>query len=136
MYQYAAKHNLHFREDPSNNSDQYLRNRLRNQLTNMSNEKKYTIYNMWCQQKELKNKINHVISEILPTKKWQRSWFKELDTNIAIEILRAGLLRNNISATRPQIASFLKAILTYEPGRLFNLPGGRLVRINKNNFEL
>lgn len=136
IYKYAANQDLCFREDPTNNSEQYLRNRLRAQLDNFPNEKKLTIYNIWLHQKKLKKEIENIISEIVPTSAWQRNWFKNLDPEVAMEILRTALLKCGISATRPQIANFLNAIITYEPGKYFNLPNDNLVRINKNNFEL
>ena len=72
----------------------------------------------------------------LPIYIWQRTWFTKLDQNIALELLRAGTLRANISATRPQLENFRQAILTYAPGKYFNLPNNHLIKLTKTMFEL
>ena len=40
LFQYAAKNNLAFREDPTNHEDNYLRNRFRKELQNLPKENK------------------------------------------------------------------------------------------------
>ena len=55
---------------------------------------------------------------------------------MAGELLRAGLLRIGVRATRPQLEDFRRAILEYAPGRKFNLPGGRLVELGRDSFIL
>ncbi len=133
---YAAEHGVVFRQDPTNNEDNYLRNRVREKLENF--DKKQEIYELWQKQKVLKAEIDEIVAEILPKKgeAWRRSWFKNLDKSTALEILRAGTLRAGISATRPQLENFRQAILTYAPGKSFNLPGDKLVRFSKDEFYL
>ena len=53
-----------------------------------------------------------------------------------MEMLRAALMRAGVSATRPQTMNFLKAIREYAPGKKFNLPGDRLVRMGRKDFML
>lgn len=139
IMEYAAKRRLEFREDPSNSWDEYLRNRVRHQMNNspLDFEQKIAIYRLWQAQKRLKSEIDPSIVQLLPEDKiWQRAWFRNLEPNLALELLRAGTLRAGIAATRPQLEDFRQAILNYAPGKYFNLPGDRLIRINKNNFEL
>lgn len=133
---YAAEHEVAFRQDPTNAEDNYLRNRLREKLKVF--DKKQAIYELWQKQKKLKTEIDEIVAKLLPEKgkAWQRSWFKNLDKNVALEILRAGTLRAGISATRPQLENFRQAILTYAPGKSFNLPGDKLVRFSKDEFYL
>lgn len=133
---YAAGHEITFRQDPTNNEDNYLRNRVREKLKDF--DEKQTIYELWQKQKKLKADIDGVVAELLPEmgKAWQRSWFRNLDKNVALEILRAGTLRAGISATRPQLENFRRAILTYAPGKSFNLPADKLVRLSKDEFYL
>lgn len=138
IIEYAAKRRLHFREDATNASERYLRNRVRKKLTevDLGFEKKMEIWRLWQRQKELKREIDQIVRELLPAKEWQREWFRGLEPQIALEILRAGTLRAGISATRPQLEEFRQAILNYAPGKSFNLPQDRLVKLGKEEFEL
>lgn len=140
ILEYAAKRQLSFREDQSNSSDEYLRNRIRHQMNNfpMDLEQKMQIYDLWQRQKQLKSEIDQLVVSLLPGKNqpWQRAWFENLDTSLALELLRAGTLQAGVSATRPQLEDFRQAILNYAPGRHFNLPGDRLVKLNKRDFML
>ena len=137
ILKYAAENKIIFRQDQSNVSDMYLRNRVREKTFNMSYKKKIEIYELWQEQKTIMHEIDEIIECLIPEDlRFEREWFNDLDENIAIEILRAGLLRAGISATRPQIRDFLDAIKTYESGKKFNLPGNKLVKINRNDFML
>ena len=134
LLEYAGKHSLRFREDQTNASDEYLRNRLYHQVNNFS--QKMAVFVLWQKQVRLRSEIDTLIAEIVARETWQRDWFKKMDDAAAIEVLRAELLKKNISATRPQLRDFLKAIREYAPGKYFNLPGGIMVRLNKNDFSI
>ena len=148
ILEYAAKRNLNFREDQTNFEPDFLRNRVRENMR-LAFESKLEIYNLWQKQKNLKREIDAAITEILPKPgvKWLRKMFINLEKltvenndetyhKIALEILRAGTLRAEISATRPQLDDFYQAILNYAPGKNFNLPNDKLVKINRIDFEL
>ncbi len=137
ILQYAAKHDLSFQQDPTNTEDKYLRNRLREKLTFLDNDIKVGLLKIYHQTNNLKISIDEILAEILPENgTYQRAWFDKLDDNVALEILRAALTSANISATRPQMLDFLKAIREYKPAKYFNLPGDRLVKISKISFTL
>lgn len=136
IYKYAAEHQVAFRQDPTNNDSYYLRNRLRSKLANLPG--KMELYHLWQNQKKLKTEIDNLVQELLPERNtpWQRSWFQNLDQNTALELLRAGAMRAGISATRPQLENFRQAILTYQPGKAFNLPENNLIKFTKTTFYL
>lgn len=144
IFEYAAKRGLHFREDQSNSSADFLRNRVRERLReeNWVYEKKLEMWKLWQRQKKLRQEIDRIVNSLLPKEGelWQRKWFYELeegaDREVAQELLREGLLRAGIRATRPQIEDFRQAILHYNPGKKFNLPGDKLVEIGRDEFEL
>lgn len=155
ILEYAAKRGLRFREDPTNSSEQFLRNRVRGRLEkeNWSYKRKLEMWELWRKQKQLRREIDQLIVNLLPKEgePWQRKWFQELEErasrgptegvselwrSVARELLRAGLLRAGVRATRPQIEDFRQAILKYAPGKCFNLPGDKLVRLGKTEFEL
>ncbi len=134
ILKYAAEHDVVFRQDPTNVEEKYLRNRVR---VKMSELLVTQLVKMIEEQGELKTEIDGIITGILPGNgMYQRAWFKEMDEKAAMEILRAGLLRVNIRLTRPQLRDFLEAIREYAPGKKFNLPGDKLVRLEKNYFIL
>lgn len=152
IIEYAAKQKLEYREDPSNSWDEYLRNRIRHKTNDiqeggLSFAQKIALYELWRRQKDLKNEIDESISQCLPktdetgASLWKRKWIRELDGDeierkIAREILRAGLIRTGIQATRPQIEDFREAIVHYAPGKAFNLPGDRLIKFSRDEFRL
>lgn len=134
LLRYASEHNLRFREDQTNSYDEYLRNRLYRQMDNF--DRKMAIFGLWQRQNKLRDSIDILISELLPKERWQRNWFRGMPEKVALEILRAGLLKKGIKTTRPQLKNFLAAIHGYAPGKYFNLPGDRMVRLDKNDFSI
>ena len=104
----------------------------------MGREQKLGIWRLWQRQLELRREIDELVAELMPAAgaEWSRSWFFELEPVVAWELLRAGLLRAGVRATRPQLEEFRRAILEYAPGRKFNLPGGKLVRMERDKFIL
>lgn len=143
IFEYAAKRNLRFREDPSNSWDEYLRNRVRQKMNNLlSFEQKLEIYKLWRRQLEVRTEIDRITNGILPEDgRFERKWFRDLGRDesgrkVALEILRAATLRAGISATRPQLEDLRQAILNYGSGKSFNLPGDKLIRLGKEEFWL
>lgn len=136
VYIHAANNKIVFREDPTNSSDEYLRNRLRRQLN--GTEVDNTFYELWKSQKEICNEVDLLLDQLTPESgsEWNRNWFKELDEPVALEILRTGLMKKNIKVTRPQLSNLLSAIKTYAPGKYFNLPNDVLLKIQKEIFVL
>ena len=135
--QYAAKYQLVFRHDSTNTEDYYLRNRVRNALTELSSEQRKQIANLHKKQKTIKHEVDQILQDILPANNtYQRDWFTNLDDDIAIEILRAGLAKVGKSATHPQLKDFLAAIRNYDTNKQFNLPGNTLVTIGRAWFKL
>lgn len=138
IWRQAGERGLVFREDPTNQEAIYLRNRVRARLANWPRAQKLELWRGWQRQKELRREIDQLVAELLPAQgaEWRRSWFWGLEPAVAGELLRAGLLRIGVRATRPQLEDFRRAILGYAPGRKFNLPGGRLVELGRDSFIL
>ena len=138
IWRAAGELGLVFREDPTNQEERFLRNRLRPEAAAMGRERKLEIWRLWQRQLELRREIDGLVAELMPVAgaEWSRSWFFGLEPVVAWELLRAGLLRAGVRATRPQLEEFRRAILEYAPGRKFNLPGGKLVRMGRDEFIL
>ena len=134
---YAAEHEVVFRQDPTNTSDNYLRNRVRERTFDLPPETKLEIYRRWQRQREIVREIDEIVESVLPEDlHFYRDDFRELERAEGLEILRGGLARAGVSATRPQLGEFYEAILHYEAGKKFNLPNDKLVRLNKKDFML
>lgn len=144
ILKYAFENEIIFREDPTNSSDDYLRNRIRFSVRNLGLDKKREILALRNDQVEVLRKIHDEVDEILKenTKKLENGMYQvsrsvfNIDDEVAIEILKKLLARKNISCTRPQLVNFLAAIREYQPGKKFNLPHDKLVKIHKNYFVL
>jgi len=137
IYQYATKHGLIFRHDSTNTEDHFLRNRVRNALINLDPKIKHQLLALYNQQKTLKPAIERTLQRILPDDDiYERNWFSNLDEAIAIEILRAGLLKSNHTVTYPQLLDLLAAVRTYATNKKFNLPGDNFITIRKTAFSL
>lgn len=140
IYEYADKHQIVFREDPTNHEDDYLRNRVRPIINDFLYDNPSSgaiLLTIGLRQEALRSQIEDLASEILPSgSTYPRPLFENLDSTTAEELLRAILARSGISATRPQLHDFLHAIKTYESGKKFNLPKDHLVKFNKTEFML
>ena len=137
LLEYAAENNLSFRQDPTNTEDNYLRNRVREKLRELSPAEKSQLTKLFYAQKNLKTEIDQILSLVMKNEKtYQRAWFKSSDTKTALELLRFITKKNQISLTRPELENFLNAIKTYAPEKSFNLPKNRLVKIHKTYFVL
>jgi len=138
---YAARKKISFREDPTNSSDKYLRNRIRWTIKTMNPEVRFdlnqTMKEMYFSQQKIRTKIEEILESLMPKDgTFERSWFKNMDDKVAIEFLRFALEKNNIKLTSPQLNDFLSAIRTYSPEKKFNLPEDRLITIHKNYFKI
>ena len=131
---YAAKHQITYRQDPTNTEDHYLRNRLRQTLyTGSDPVYKEKMFSLWTKQKNIRQQIDALSTEILGqnTKIFEKSLFTSTPPKVATELLYQALKINKISLTRPRLADFLTAINTYQSHKKFNLPADRLATITK-----
>ena len=143
ILKYAAENHLTFREDPTNHQDNYLRNRVRERLIDFPKEKKLKIAELYKKQLYNRWQIDLTTDKILDDFMrrdnlepgvYLRSWFRLEDRPAALELLKTAAEYRATFLTRPQLEDFLDAILSYAPGKAFNLPGDRLVHFSKNTF--
>ena len=140
IYRYAAANDIIFRQDPTNVESGYLRNRLRPAIATFITEQPdlaEKLNNFYLAQCDLRKEIEKLSAELLPkANTYKRAWFKDLDDDVAEELLRFCLINHQISVTHPQLQDFLHAIRTFNSGKQFNLPKDKLVRFNKTEFML
>ena len=135
----AAKEGIIYRQDPTNTEDNYLRNRLREKVSLLGRDELLKIAELYEKQVVLRSEIEEtcesIASEMCDDNKYPREIFRDLDENVAMEILREVCAANNISLTRPQLHDLLIAVREYLPGKKFNLPKDRFVGFRKNWFS-
>ena len=138
---YAARNKIHFREDPTNSSDKYLRNRIRERIKTLKPKEHFELNQkmkmLYFSQHKIRDEIEEILASIMPKDGvFKREWFKVMDDKVAIEFLKFALEKNGIKLTGPHLNDFLGAIRTYAPEKKFNLPGDRLIIIHKNYFKI
>lgn len=163
ILEYAMRNGLEWREDSTNSSQDYLRNRVRKRLRSssrhsrppgrgmefvqssllaksQSNESglcRDKIFALYENQLKLKREIDEIVGLIVEGEDVvQRESYRGMDDDVAVEILRGWLEVNSVRAMREQILRFLDAIRNYENGKKFNLPGDVLVKLGRDVIEL
>lgn len=134
ILQYARERNISWREDSTNASDAYLRNRLRRQLVSLPDVHKKTLRELHHQQKALKEKINKETAELVgPGPDYSRYFFLSIPKVVALECLRHV---THGRLTRPQCERLLVAIKTAAAGAIYEAGAGVRIRFSTRNFTL
>lgn len=131
---YAKVNNLDWREDSTNASQDYLRNRVRQILHDFDEDKKWQLLGLWAQQKYLKKQIDEQVAEIIdggPT--YDRYFFIQIDDKSSIECLRK---ITEARLTRPQLQELSYAIKTYEHSKTFQAGNGIIINFSSRNFTV
>jgi tRNA(Ile)-lysidine synthase len=136
IWEYADKKRLDWREDSTNATDAYLRNRLRPKLSDK--DLVLQLAALRARQVEVKHEIESEIRKFVSEEfsEYSRYFFTQIDSVVALELLRAiAVLVTGHSLTRPQLEQSLLAIKTARPGTRFPF-GGTWLHINKKTFNL
>ena len=131
---YAKKHQLSWREDSTNASDIYLRNRIRHQIKDLDKDTKRQLLGLRSEQKSLKKKIDIEVKKLLgdgPT--YSRYFFTNLETQPALELLRCIV---EARLTRPQLVKTLHAIKTILPNKTYHAGSGVVINFTSRNFTV
>jgi tRNA(Ile)-lysidine synthase len=129
---YAKEHNLTWREDSTNESDVYLRNRLRHKMVSLSDDQKRQLLGLRAHQIASKRAIDIEVKRLVgdgPT--YSRYFFTHVDSQVAIECLR---LITMMCLTRPQLSRVLLAVKTNQPGTVFEAGSGLQFGFTSRNF--
>ncbi len=133
IYQYAAEHNLSFRQDQTNSDESYLRNRVRFALRGVSDEAKNHLADLATHQRQLATEIDDILREFNFSANYPRELFAQ-DDQVSTEILRHILTLHSVQLTRPQLARALEAIRSYAPGKKHSLDKNHFLKINRYYF--
>ena len=137
VLKFAGKQNICFRQDPTNYEADYLRNRVREKMTELDETARVDIIELFEKQNELRGKIKKLVTELAKQTVVGKNFHKKelflaADEKVALEVLREICLMHGYSLTRKQLVDFLLAIKTYAPHKKFNLPKNHFVTILKN----
>ena len=138
IYRYAAEHQLHFRQDQSNNDDTYLRNRVRAALRqNLTAETRQKILQLYQRQSEIRDDVDKIIMQLLGAERSiSRSLLDEMKEPENLELLRCFLKTHDCSITRPQAERCLREIKKYTNGKKYSLDKRHFLVAGKQNYRL
>lgn len=134
LTKYAKSNGLVWREDSTNASDAYLRNRLRQKTQNLTTEQKRQLRALHVTQKDLRTQIRREATQLIgdgPT--YSRYQLIHMPTKVALECLR---LISNRRLTRPQLERLLHAVKTAKAGSHFEAGMGITVQFDTRYFTL
>lgn len=127
---HAQRQGLVWREDSTNASDRYLRNRIRKQAKELPMDIKLEILALWRRQHELKQDIER---ETRQHNTFRRYPYIMMSPEVAIEILTETLA---LPLTRPQLRRALLAIKTAKSGSEYHLTGRHSLIFGPDEFRL
>jgi len=134
ILKYAADYNLSWREDSTNASDAYLRNRLRRKAIHLDPDMKRELLALRSQQVESKRLIKEAVTELIGEgPEYSRYFFTHAPAKVAIECLRAV---THARLTRPQLERVLLAIKTAAPKSSYTAGSGITFDFTTRNFSL
>lgn len=132
LYDYALVHSLEWVEDSTNQTDEYLRNRLRRQLGQLSPSARTKLEQIYHQQQCLRGDIDAETARLIGDERRQsRYFFTMIDEQTGDELLRCAL---QARLTRPQRARLLLAIKTARAGTDFQAGSDCTIRFSAREF--
>lgn len=131
---YAMRRNLRWREDPTNASDAYLRNRLRKRTPALETDTKRELRALHAQQKALKYQIAQETRQLIGSGPfYSRYFFTHLPAAVALECLRE-VTQGKL--TRPQLSRLLHAVKVARPNTTFEAGEGVRIYFSTRQFSL
>lgn len=140
IHRYAQRHGLQWREDSTNLSDAYLRNRLRRKMKSLSPEAKRELLALHAQQKALKREIDQEVARLAALVTdlsgegetyHSRYFFTHSAPAPALAVLRE---LTQGALTRPQLERALLAIKTAQHQTTYQAGKGVQLRFTPRHF--
>lgn len=130
---YAKANNLTWHEDSTNASDAYLRNRIRRQLSTLSDDSKRQVLALWSTQKDIKKQIDSELQKMIAGPRFSRYFFSHLQGMDEVEALR---FVTKAKLTRPQMKRLAVAIKTARPGSIYEAGSYIEIQFTSRNFTV
>jgi len=134
LISYAQKNGISWRDDSTNSSDAYLRNRIRKQASALSEETKRELRALHAHQKAIRREIRDEAHRLVGEgPSYSRYFFTQVPPAVALECLRE-LTKGKL--TRPQLARLLHAIKVARPNTTFEAGEGIRPHFSTRQFSL
>jgi len=134
LVNYAKKNNIMWREDSTNQSDVYLRNRLRARAHTLPSDTKREIRALHAHQRQLKRSIENEVKQLIGDgPQYNRYSFTHMPIPAALECLR---VITQAKLTRPQLARALNAIKVAKAGAAFEAGNDICLHFTTRKFSL
>lgn len=134
LIKYANRHGLEWREDSTNATDAYLRNRLRRHTSALETSQKRELRALHAHQKVLKRSIESEVYMLVGEGPWyDRYFFIHAPAAVALECLRA-ITKGKL--TRPQLARLLHAVKVARPQATYEAGEGIRIYFSTRQFSL
>lgn len=131
---YARTHGIRWREDETNASDMYLRNRLRRRTHKLTEGDKRELRALHAHQKALRQAIDKEVAQLVGEgPNYSRYFFTHIPAAVAVECLRS---ITKGALTRPQLLRLLNAIKVSRPGSLYEAGNGIKIHFDPRHFSL
>lgn len=131
---YAKQHALSWHEDSTNATDKYLRNRLRNRLTQLDDDCFWQLLALRDQQLAIKKQIEDEALTIAGCAPYKRHLFIMSDSAAAEEMLRAACIAAGYSPLASQLQRAILAIKTAKAGTKQDIGGGLRLEFTRAEF--
>lgn len=130
---YANKYDLAWREDSTNASDAYLRNRVRKTAKHLETDTKNELLRLRAEQIEYKKRIEEMVVSLIGNgPRYSRYFFTHIPNVVALECLRHAT-RGKL--TRPQLERLLLAVKTAAPKSRYTAGAGIAADFTTRNFS-
>lgn len=134
LIEYAQANGLQWREDSTNATDAYLRNRMRRKAIDITHDTKRQLRALHSHQKHLKGEIENEVQQLVGSgPEYSRYLLTHIPQLTALECLRA-ITKGKL--TRPQLVRFLLAIKTATAGSVYEAGSGVKIRFGTRHFSL
>ncbi len=130
---YAREHNLRWREDSTNASDVYLRNRLRRHLGAKADERTRELAALRAHQVALRKEIDRELEGLPLENPYSRYFINALSDSVAMEVLRSITMGR---LTRPQLKRARIAIATQQSGKVYEAGSGVTLSFTPRHFSV
>lgn len=131
---YAKKNNITWRDDSTNATDAYLRNRIRPKTSQMPTAKKCELLALHVRQKELRRAIERETRQLIGDGPlYKRHFFIQVPPTVALECLHTV---TEGKLTRPQLKRALHAIKVARPSTVFQAGNDVHFHFTTRHFSL